>query len=219
MVQHYNQEITLARWAFYDFFSKIFYQPEEDMLDETFARLIWEANQKYPAVDDRKVSEFCDLLETIEDTQELLVEYSKMFVGPSKLTAPPYGSYYLDKGQVMGKSTMAVKDCYGEAGFRVLDQVKEPPDHIAIEMNFLAQLTEREYQYLESGDQDQATRVLNMAGAFYLRHPANWVKEFAQKILDGTHHQFYAYGATFLLGFHHREIDFYQAALAGKKST
>jgi TorA maturation chaperone TorD len=49
--------------------------------------------------------------------EPLKIDFSKLFVGPYKLFAAPYGSVYLDgERQVMGDSTLDVKNRYREAG-------------------------------------------------------------------------------------------------------
>ena len=50
------------------------------------------------------------------ETNELLVEYAKLFVGPFALLAPPYGSVYMEDGsRIMGVSTVAVMSYYKDA--------------------------------------------------------------------------------------------------------
>lgn len=215
MTERQCEAISLARWAFYDFFSKLFYEPEADMLEASYGRLLAEANQRYPVVRQEVVDNFSRVITETEAIQALLIEYSKLYVGPSQLVAPPYGSYYLDGGQVMGDSTMEVKAYYRRAGFKVMDQIKEPPDHVAIVMNFLAQLAEKEHQLIESGAHERAKQILQMAAEFYLRYPAQWLEEFAENTRKGTHHRFYALGAEILIGFNQQESRYYQGVLFG----
>ncbi|WP_158438204.1 TorD/DmsD family molecular chaperone [Natranaerobius thermophilus] len=208
-----QEENSLARWAFYDFFSKALYEPEEDMLKPQFCKLIQEANQAFPAVEFSLIDKFCKIIDEQDGLQELLVEYSKLFVGPSKLLAPPYESYYRDRGRVMGESTMNVKKFYQQAGMEVLQEIKEPQDHIAIEMNFLAQLYRIQTQLLNSGDNDKADQILTLAKDFYLKHPATWIDQFTYLVKSETKHSFYYCVAEILELFHKYEMNYYKTTV------
>lgn len=72
------------------------------------------------------------------DFQDLQVDYAKLFVGPFKLLANPYGSCYLEnENMIMGSTTKAVEKLYLEAGLNVAKDVYEVSDHVAIELEFL----------------------------------------------------------------------------------
>ncbi len=74
---------------------------------------------------------------------KLSIDHAALFVGPFELIAAPYGSVYIDKKRtVMGDSSQNVAHCYQDAGVSV--DVKEPPDHIAIELEFLHFLCSKE---------------------------------------------------------------------------
>ena len=76
-------------------------------------------------------SEITRNLPATSEIESLRIDYSKLFLGPYSILAPPYGSIYLEnKGAVMGDSTIDVKNKYAEEGLNVC--LKEVPDHIAI---------------------------------------------------------------------------------------
>ena len=203
------EEQSLAKWAFYDFFSKVLYQPEQDMLEHEFQQLLKEANNEYQAINPELVADFCQLVDHQLSLQELLVEYGKLFVGPAEVLAPPYESYYRDSGTVMGASTIGVKKFYQKTGMEMLKEIKEPPDHIAIEMNFLAQLFRMQTQLLEDQDTDRAEQIMTLAAEFYLKHPAVWIEEFCNRVRQKSQHEFYILVAKMLLEFHNREMQYY----------
>ena len=59
-------------------------------------------------------------LEEDPDLTRLEVDYAKLFVGPFSLSAPPYGSVYLeDERRVMGESTFDVIHRYKDAGLEL----------------------------------------------------------------------------------------------------
>lgn len=124
--------------------------------------------------------------------EELLVDYSKLFVGPYELKAPPYGSVYLDKEKkVMGDSTMEVIETYSEAGLSINDDFKELPDHIAVELEFMYYLIFKETEALEKSEMDAALHFIGMQRAFLDRFLGRWVGQFCEKIKEGTDNNFY----------------------------
>ena len=117
------------------------------------------------------------------DIAQLRVDYSKLFVGPFKLLAPPYGSVYLEGGrQVMGNSTVDVKNRYKEAGLDFSNQVMEAPDHIALELEFMYYLIFKETEAVEQGDPVSTTNYLEKQKAFLERHLGRWVAKFADNV-------------------------------------
>ena len=70
------------------------------------------------------------------EAESLKSDFSRLFIGPFKLLAPPYGSIYLDGNScLMGASTMEVRQLYRNEGLNPV--IKEAPDHIAIELEFM----------------------------------------------------------------------------------
>jgi TorA maturation chaperone TorD len=79
--------------------------------------------------------------------EPLKIDFSKLFVGPYKLFAAPYGSVYLDsERQVMGDSTLDVKTRYREAGLDTAKNFKDAPDHISAELEFMYYLIFKEIE-------------------------------------------------------------------------
>ncbi|PLX71186.1 MAG: hypothetical protein C0602_02055 [Denitrovibrio sp.] len=119
-------------------FSIMFYNPEETFLSEpetvkALSGLLKEA--------DASLKEDAEtLVNSLEgvDRQELMLDYAALFVGPFQLQAPPYGSVYLDLSKtVNSESTAKVVDVYKKFGLNVDAEMREPADHIAIELEFI----------------------------------------------------------------------------------
>ncbi len=69
--------------------------------------------------------------------RKLQAQYVSLFINALPETAcPPYGSFYLED-VLMGSSAMQLKNLYLQYGFECM----ETPDHIAVELEFLAFLT------------------------------------------------------------------------------
>ena len=106
-------------------------------------------------------------------------------MGPFKLLAPPYGSVYLEGGrQVMGASTVDARNRYKEAGLEISRDIKEAPDHIAIELEFL-------YYLLSRGWAEKDKRLLSEARTFADEAMLPWVSRFKQRIAGEKECRFY----------------------------
>ena len=126
----------------------------------------------------------------ISDIDSLVVDYSKLFVGPYGLLAPPYGSVYLeDKSRVMGDSTVDVKKRYSEEGLDI--GLKEAPDHIAIELEFMYFLIFREVESIRISDSVTAASYLKKQKAFLETHLGMWVSEFVHNVEANAQTAFY----------------------------
>jgi TorA maturation chaperone TorD len=129
---------------------------------------------------------------SIYSDEDLLVDYSKLFVGPFEIKSPPYGSVYIEKDRkVMGNSTMEVMELYREAGLAISNDFKELPDHIAVELEFMYYLVFKEIEAFEESEMDTVFNYIKMQQAFLDRFLRQWVAPFCEKIKEGTDNKFY----------------------------
>ncbi|RJR33010.1 MAG: molecular chaperone TorD [Desulfobacteraceae bacterium] len=114
--------------------------------------------------------------------EELIGDYSRLFLGPFVTVAPPYGSVYLDPANgVMGSSTAHVRDCYLASGLDISDDCGEAPDHISVELEFMHFLCIKEAEAANEGDLDRALHFSRKQGEFIERSMA-WTQEFTERI-------------------------------------
>lgn len=108
------------------------------------------------------------------------VEFTRLFRGLSRLHSPPapYESVYLDGGLLYGPSTDRVTQKYRL--FHLKGQNNEPPDHIALELDFMRFLCEREALAWQTEKRDQD--LLEEEDAFLNEHLASWVGAFCENI-------------------------------------
>ena len=126
----------------------------------------------------------------ISDVESLKIDYSKLFVGPYGLLAPPYGSMYLeDTRMVMGNSTMDVRNKYEEEGLDI--SLKEAPDHIAIELEFMYFLIFKEIETIRNSDSGNTASYLKKQRVFLETHLGKWVSEFANNVEVNAQTEFY----------------------------
>ena len=135
-------------------------------------------------------------------SEDLMVEYARLLVGPYELKAPPYGSVYLDQERrVMGDSTMQVIRMYQEAGLSIDEDFKELPDHIAVELEFMYYLIYQEVEALENSQLNRVSPLRETQELFLNRFLKPWIPHFCAQMKEGTENQFYSALADCVLSF------------------
>lgn len=123
---------------------------------------------------------------------ELLLDYTRLFLGPTHILANPYGSVWLEGGKtLMGDSTMGILDLYQEAGFEIDEAFLDLPDHVAVELEFLYLLIYRENGARMAGDGADLESILDLKGRFLAEHLGRWIGKFAAAVKAGAGSDFY----------------------------
>jgi TorA maturation chaperone TorD len=100
--------------------------------------------------------------------------YVRLFVShPGGLAAPLYHSCYVGEGLVMGPPAGAMAQRLEEAGLALEDKPGEPPDHLAVELEYLIYLLEEGGR----GRPELMEQAQEMAGRFMLP----WLREFSER--------------------------------------
>lgn len=102
---------------------------------------------------------------TSSSDEPWLVEYSRLFLVPPVAVTLNTGIYL--EGSLGGTSAQMMEQCYATAGFTRREDFRDLPDHVAIQLEFVAVLLERAAQ----GDTDAALMASEFADGF-IRH---WV--------------------------------------------
>ncbi len=134
-----------------------------------------------------------------EWTEELAIEYARLFVGPKNPPAIPYASFYLSESRsLMTDETIDVRKRYLDAGMAVKELYSIPDDHIGIELEFIYDLTRRMIELFEKGEREEASRLFEIRGDFIRGHMALWVPFFVEKVIEASGDDFYK-GASYIL--------------------
>lgn len=155
----------------------------------------WELGRALAAV--RAFGERAASLDVEEARLRLEVEYNRLFVGPGRLLAPPYESYYASQGlsgrggRLRTEDELAVRRAYADAGYAMPDEFVDLPDHMALELDFLSLLCADEAEAWEVGDADGARALRSVADEFAQRHPARWFGRCAALVASGAREGFY----------------------------
>jgi TorA maturation chaperone TorD/Pyruvate/2-oxoacid:ferredoxin oxidoreductase delta subunit len=116
-------------------------------------------------------------------------EFTRLFLGPGRPVAHPFESVYRE-GRTMGSTALDVQRRM--AGEGLAPSGRTLPDHVSIELAFMAHLTAREAQAWNDGDCDEAQDYLARQGDFLDDHLIAWLPQFCHRILAGRPLDHYA---------------------------
>ena len=185
-----KQNDTIVRSDCFRLLAACLYEPDKDMfleekVCENLAGLLVD-----PAPGAVQAARDMDKALRESDQKQLSRDHAVLFVGPFELLAAPYGSVYLEKGRrVMGDSTTEVARFFRQEGLEV--DVSEPPDHIAIELEFLSFLAQKEARAAAEGLADEADRCRQVQARFLEGYLRPWLPKFCEAIRAGTENRFY----------------------------
>ena len=137
--------------------------------------------------------------------EQLAVVFDRAFFGMGPRTAQkafPYESVYTSEGGLMMQDAYAeVLHVYRGAGFAKNPGFKEPEDHLAVELAFMALLCGRAVEALRAGDEAGAERQLRAQREFLSDHLLNWIDRFTSDVRKAAEDGFYFDLATFTEDF------------------
>lgn len=123
-------------------FALVFHRPQPQSADNLEELIdLWSEELEIEAEDRKHLIDFCTNYPSGETRVNALWEHYIPLFEVGTVEAPPYASVYLqDEAQVMGEEAFAVKAFYEESGYSLGERPQELPDHLAIELEFLALL-------------------------------------------------------------------------------
>lgn len=113
--------------------------------------------------------------------EALNTEMTRLLEGPGLTPAPPYASYYLHGGQLMGPAAVAAHRVYLDWQVVPEGDRRLPGDHIALELGFLAHLAER-----AAKGGEEAERALRASHDFIRQHLQPWLPRFCAALGDAS---------------------------------
>jgi TorA maturation chaperone TorD len=173
-----------------------------DTPDEAFVERLLSGGYELPAdsVNDRLDRGFDHLeafveanrdRDSAEVTEELAVEYTRVFVGPR----PPvlaHETYYREDTEFIGEGLAEVTASYAAAGWNAPADYGEEDDFVAVELAFLRNLVGRQ----RAGKEE----TFGFERVFLDEHLLQWVDEFVADVEDETDEPFYLAAANVLAG-------------------
>lgn len=183
-------DTTRQRGDCFKLLAACFYEPDkqlfiEEELGEKLVQLLSQLSPHCVTAARRIKSALMEL-----DQSKLSIDHAALFVGPFELIAAPYGSVYFEKKRtVMGESTVKTAQFYQDAGLSV--DIQEPPDHIAIVLEFMFYLCTKEAGALSNNQLEDALKIRQQQIDFYFSALMPWGRKFCQAIRVGTDNEFY----------------------------
>lgn len=127
-----------------------------------------------------------------DSLQDLLIDYTRLFLGPVQPLAKPYGSFWLSgETTLMQDSTQQVLELYAQGGFDIDENFHDLPDHVAVELEFLYLLAFRQNHALRAADQPAMAKWLQMERHFLGEHLGAWCGRFTAAMAAGAETDFY----------------------------
>lgn len=181
----------IARADLCRFLAACYYQPERDFTQEKlFESMARAAGQVEGPLADlaTRLGQAC----AAASLDQLLVDYTRLFLGPMRILAKPYGSFWLTgEHALMQDATLAVLALYGEGGFELDESFRELPDHVAAELEFLYLLLFRAAAAHQRYADDERATIERLRERFLAEHLGRWVAPFTAAVRDGAQTDFY----------------------------
>lgn len=206
-------EIDYARRYGYDLLRRFFLdEPTPDFLIHLKTQHDIGILMAYLKSDDEKetLRSLSHLLNTLPDEvcsprfQALHWDHTRLFIGPERLLAPPYESYYVTKDALLfDKTTYCVLAHYTQAGFEL--PYREAADHIGLELDFMYHLSHAGLREKIAGNGNNYTKYITQQLNFLHSHLVPFVSLFAQRVHAVAHSNFYRQVIQFLQYFINRD--------------
>jgi anaerobic sulfite reductase subunit A len=192
------EELTVKRAELYSFLSRIYMEEVDRDLLENMKRSCKSINISDTEMA-RAYNNLSEMLGKSEINQEyienLAADYASLFLGIGRDPAHPYESTYLSQDRIiMGEPRDEVLRMYRTEGLEKVVCFKEPEDHIAIELEFMAFLCLKTQQALNRATGDLGLGLMETQIEFFEKHLKSWIPRFCDDIVK-----------------HASKYDFYQA--------
>jgi len=158
------KELIMNRAQLYSFLSKIYREEVDQELLEGMKQMSRSIN-----IEDPEMAGGYDTLRTFlekikineELIEDLAADYASLFLGIGRHPAHPYESVYLE-------------------------WFKEPDDHVAIELEFMAYLCLKVKEAIDKQDIEEGVRMFEVQNDFLSKHLKAWVPQFCDDIIKGS---------------------------------
>ncbi len=136
----------------------------------------------------------CQVSEILEDRQQAAIDHAKLVLGPFEILAAPWASFYLEEEpRLMGPTSLYAARAYADAGLAPGEKLKDAPDHVTHELEFMYFLA---FSEATTGD----SVWIDRQAVFWREHLGRWLPKFAEALADAAVHPFYRTLAETLTG-------------------
>lgn len=179
------QEVWQLREKLYSFFGNCLLEPIDESNKVVLSRVFWNDFPLEPANEQMKsgleqIMECTAKLEALpeeEAIQEVMVEYTALFIGPGRPKAPPWESVYRTPERLLfGWPTFDVRETMRHYGLEIRRKYQQPEDHIGLELMVLSVISEK---LKESVSARQAPMIKEQID-FIDEHLLSWIPELCR---------------------------------------
>lgn len=203
----YDPEAGAARTDLCRLLAACYYEPgaefAEERVFEAMVELASRIDEELAGHARRMAGDFAH-----SEHEALLLDYTRLFLGPNGALAQPYESAWSkDPAVLMGQSTLSVVQLYRDGGFETDEGFHDLPDHVACELEFLYLLLFREHQAREQGDADAVAAAVGLRDKLLGEHLGAWIGPFTEAVAEGAQSAFYRELAAMTARFVRLEAD------------
>jgi len=151
-----------------------------------------------------------DFSKGILTAEDVILDSEALLRVPGPAYIYPYESSYLSRekredrmqwGPLNGPPARAAQRLYQKEHLSVRSELADFPDHIGVELEFMAQLCRKAAEALQAGDQKMATERQEKQKYFLQEHLLNWPKALAKEMRTKAETIFYRCLADLLSNF------------------
>ncbi|MCR5089207.1 MAG: molecular chaperone TorD family protein [Oscillospiraceae bacterium] len=114
---------------------------------------------------------------------EVRSDYTRLFIGPFSLAAPPWESVYGQQDALLfQESTLEVRSTYRRFGLIPEAYPHVADDSLALELHFMALLAQRSYEEFDSGRKEDLFISLRGSSDFLKKHLLIWIPKFLDRM-------------------------------------
>jgi len=176
-------EIWSLRTSLYGFLANSLLEPIEE--SEVLKRTFWEqfpvecANGQMESGLEQLLNctSKLEILSDVEAKEQVMVEYTELFIGPGLPSAPPWASLYRTNEKIhFGWTTYEMRQLLEKNGLESKRKDQQPEDHIGLQLMLLSVLT-KELTTLEVDE--QVVQVKEQI-SFIKEHLLSWIPELTR---------------------------------------
>jgi DMSO reductase family type II enzyme chaperone len=134
-----------------------------------------------------------------ESIEDLAVEYARLFLGPGK-HIPPYEGVYVENSLATATADEIARFIESH-GFAYRPEYHDLPDHVSVELEFMAALAGEEAAAWERGEPAAASARSGIQAQFIAAHLLRWLPAFCADVVENAKLPFYREFANLLKGF------------------
>ncbi|HCF50101.1 MAG TPA: hypothetical protein DER60_07455 [Syntrophomonas sp.] len=177
-----------ANMAVFAWMSKAMDYPDEEFVESLLN------NQLMENLPEERCRAFKDYIAAFDSTEALLLDLQKDYTRMCHVSKPrlvPLFESVYKEGKLFQDSTFAIARLYDEAGIRPGSEFKLPPDHIALELEFMSYLIYQEMEAIKSGNTDNEHMALRLQEETMSGHLAHFGLSVAERLSQHARSPFY----------------------------